>query len=303
MDQKLDLSSLPKFRDGSSFLYVERCKIDKDSFGIRLAMADGEYRFPCAEVSTLMLGPGTSISHAGVMECAKFGCLIVWCGEQGVRFYASGTGETRNARNLYRQATLWANPVSRLSVARKMYEMRFPEKVSPDASIEVLRGMEGIRVRTAYSHAAERFGIEWNGRSYKKDDWSAADPVNRALSVANTCLYGVCHAGIVSCGFSPVFGFVHSGRITSFVYDIADLYKMEVSVPVAFKEAKEGSKDLERRVRVEMRERFRSGKLLHKIEIDLFSLMSGSEDLTLDPIGSLIGGVPEGVNYGHEDGL
>jgi CRISPR-associated protein Cas1 len=300
MMEKLDLSSLPKFRDGSTFLYVERARVDRDEFGIRLSTVDGEFRFPCAEVSTLMLGPGTSISHAAVSELAKFGCLAAWCGEQGVRFYASGLGETRSARNLHRQAALWANPETRKAVARRMYFLRFKE--NPDVSIETLRGMEGVRVRTAYAHAAERFGIVWNGRSYKKDDWSAADPVNRALSVANTCLYGVCHAGIVSFGFSPALGFVHSGRMTSFVYDISDLYKMEMAVPAAFNEAKNGALDLERRVRVAMRESFRSGRLLERIEKDVFHVLDVECSVELDPAGFLAGDsleeVESGINHG-----
>jgi CRISPR-associated protein Cas1 len=298
--EKLDLSSLPKFRDGSTFLYVDRSKVDRDEFGIRLSMADGEFRFPCAEVSTLMLGPGTSISHSAISELAKFGCLVIWCGEHGVRYYASGLGETRSAKNIYRQAALWASPSSRKAVARKMYTLRFHD--APDASIEALRGMEGVRVRTAYAHAAERFGVVWNGRSYKKDDWSAADPVNRAISVANTCLYGVCHAGIVSFGFSPALGFIHSGRATSFVYDVADFYKMELAVPVAFREAKEGSSDLERRVRVSMREIFRSERLLERVEKDVFSILDVEIALDIDPVGFLAGDSLEesqgGVNYG-----
>lgn len=294
--EKLDLSSLPKFRDGSTFLYIEHAKVDRDQMGIRLVCADGEFRFPCAEVSTLMLGPGTSISHAAIMELSKFGCLVVWCGEQGVRFYASGIGETRNSKNLYKQAALWADHSLRTSVAKKMYLMRFPG-VLGEVTIETLRGMEGSRVRRIYEEAADRFGIEWSGRSYRRDDWSAADPANRALSVANTCLYGICHAGIVSIGMSAALGFVHSGRTVSFVYDIADLYKMETAVPVAFREAKEGPENLERRVRMAMRETFRSGKLLQKIEEDLFSILALAKDEEVDPAGSLIGDVPEGVNY------
>lgn len=295
---KLDLSSLPKFRDGSSFLYIEHAKVDRDQMGIRLACADGEFRFPCAEVSTLMLGPGTSVSHAAILELAKFGCLVIWCGEQAVRFYASGLGETRSAKNLYKQAALWASSSLRTAVARRMYLMRFEDSGSASlATVETLRGMEGARVRRIYMEMSERFGVSWNGRSYKKDDWSASDPVNRALSVANTCLYGICHAGIVSVGMSPALGFVHRGRAVSFVYDIADLYKMELSVPVAFQEAKLGAGSIERRVRIAMRERFRDGKILQKIEEDLFSLLSIAKDEDLDPSGSLIGDVPEGVNY------
>jgi CRISP-associated protein Cas1 len=287
--QKLDLSSLPKFRDGQSFLYIERTKVDRDEMGIRLLCADGEFRFPCAQVGVLMLGPGTSISHAAVMEVSKFGCLVLWCGEQGVRFYAAGTGETRNAKNLERQAMLWALPQERISIARRMYYLRFQESPPEDLSIESLRGWEGKRVQQAYAHAAERFGITWAGRSYDSDDWSSADIPNRALSVANTCLYGICHAGILSFGLSPALGFIHTGRMTSFVYDVADLYKTEISVPAAFAEASLGSQDLERRVRVRLRDQIKNCNLLVRIEKDLFSVLGlGKYAEDPDPRGGLI---------------
>ena len=54
------------------------------------------------------------------------------------------------------------------------------------------------------------------------------------ISAANACLYGVTEAAILVAGYSPAVGFLHTGRPLSFVYDVADVYKFEVSVPVAF---------------------------------------------------------------------
>lgn len=286
---KLDLSSLPKFRDGSSFLYIDRSKVDRDEMGIRLLTELGELRFPCAQVAVLMLGPGTSITHAAVMELAKFGCLLLWCGEQGVRFYSSGAGDTHSSRNLERQAMLWALPQERITIAKRMYYLRFQETPLESATLEVLRGMEGQRVQSGYKAAAERFGIVWKGRSYDSMQWSASDVPNRALSVATTCLYGVCHAGIVSFGLSPALGFVHVGRMMSFVYDVADFYKMEMAVPAAFAEAALGPEDLERRVRVRLREQFRSGDLLLRIERDVFAVLGlGKYSEELEPKSRLL---------------
>jgi CRISPR-associated protein Cas1 len=300
---KLDLSSLPKFRDGTSFLYIDRTKVDRDEMGIRLLCEDGELRFPCAQVSVLMLGPGTSITHSAVMELAKFGCLLLWVGEQGVRFYASGYGETRNAKNLERQAMLWALPQSRIEIAKRMYRLRFSENPPETATLEILRGMEGKRIQYAYAAAAERFGIQWNGRSYDSEDWNSSDTPNRALSVANTCLYGVCHAGITSFGFTGALGFVHTGRMASFVYDVADFYKVEMALPVAFEEASKGPHDLERRVRIRLREQFRSGDLLIRIERDVFSVLGlGKYREELEPPTHLLHdnsrSVEGAVNYG-----
>ena len=133
-----------------------------------------------------------------------------------------------------------------------MYRFRFNENIPPIISLESIRGMEGLRVRRAYSEASDKYGVEWKGRNYDQNNWNNGDPINRALSAANACLYGVCHAGIVSAGYSAGLGFVHTGKMLSFVYDIADLYKTETTIPVAFQVTAEHSndKDLERFIRI-----------------------------------------------------
>ena len=301
-----DLSSLPKFRDGMSWLYVEAGRIEAEARGVALVREDGTYAVPVAEISLLMAGPGTSLTHQAAVRLADHGVTILWTGEAGVRLYACGLGETRSSKNLERQASLWAVPASRMRVVRRMYQLRFAETLDPTLSIAEIRGMEGKRVQSAYREAAVRYGIDWKGRSYERGRWGAADLPNRALSVAASCLYGLCHAAIVSMGFSSALGFVHSGRMMSFVYDVADLYKAEISVPAAFAEVAHGAQDIERRVRIAMRDRLNETKLLGKIEADLFSVLdldgSPADD---DPRGTLVddkGSVPSAENYGMRGG-
>ena len=203
---------------------------------------------------------------------AENGCSILWCGEAGVRCYAQGTGETRKAKHILRQARWHADPARHRQVVVKMYRMRFRERLPPNLSLEQIRGMEGVRVREAYRQAAERYGVVWHGRSYNRQDWRSGDTINRALSAANSCLYGICHAAIVSAGYSTALGFVHTGKQLSFVYDVADLYKTEVSVPVAFRITAEGPTKLEQEVRHACRDIFYEVRLLARIMDDLASL-------------------------------
>ena len=198
-----DLHLLPKVRDSWTYLYVEHCRIDQEDSAIAVHDALGKVAVPCALLPLLMLGPGTSITHAAVRNLTDSGCLVAWVGEEGVRFYAQGSGETRSAQNLLRQARLLCNPKSRLDVVIRMYELRFAEPIEPSLTLRQIRGKEGIRVRQAYARASQEWGVEWQGRSYQQDQWNAADPVNRALSTANSCLYGICHAAIVSAGYAP----------------------------------------------------------------------------------------------------
>src|SRR5438128_1675956 len=185
-----DLHLLPKIRDSWSYLYVEHCRIDQEDKAIAIHDADGKTPVPCAVLALLMLGPGVTITHAAVRTLAENGCLLMWCGEEAVRFYAVGMGETRSSRNILAQARMWADPASRLAVVVRMYRMRFDEPVPDDLSLEELRGREGIRVRQAYAAASRDTGITWEGRSYRSSNWRSADPGNRALSCANSCLYG-----------------------------------------------------------------------------------------------------------------
>ena len=227
---------------------------------------------PVANLCLLMLGPGTTITHAAIKLLAESGTSILWVGQDMQHFYAQGLGETRKAYHLLHQALLASDPERRLDVVIRMYALRFGHSLEADLSLEQIRGMEGVRVRSAYAQASRTYGVPWHGRNYDRRNWDNADPVNRALSAANALLNGLCHAAIVSGGYSPALGFLHTGRQLSFVYDIADLYKTRYTIPAAFKTASMGVEDLEKRVREECRESFRQGKLLEQILPDIDSL-------------------------------
>jgi CRISP-associated protein Cas1 len=260
-----DLHLLPRFSDGLTFLYVDRVRVEQDSGAIVLVDDSGRTPVPVAALAVLMLGPGSSVTHAAMVACADSGCSVLFCGDGAVRFYASALGETRQSANLLEQARAWADPQRHMQVVRRMYTIRFATEV--EGTLEQIRGMEGARVRNTYARLAREAGVTWEGRHYSTDDWATATPVNRALSTANACLYGLCHAAIVGIGMSPGLGFVHTGKSLAFVYDIADLYKCEVTVPIAFRAAAE--ENLETATRKACRDAFRRTKLLERIVPDI----------------------------------
>jgi len=264
-----DLRQLARFDDRSTFLYVEHARIDQCDKAIAFHDADGTVPVPVAALALLMLGPGTTITHAAVNALADNNCLVAWVGEGAVRYYAHGTGGTRSSRNLQRQARLWADPAQRIEVVKRMYRRRFDDPLQPGLTLQQLRGKEGVRVRESYAQASDKTGVLWSGRNYTRGDWSAADPVNRALSTANACLYGVVHAAIVSAGYSAGLGFIHTGKQLSFVYDIADLYKADVTIPLAFDVTSTHLTNLERSVRLACRDQFRHTRLVERILPDI----------------------------------
>jgi CRISPR-associated protein Cas1 len=147
--------------------------------------------------------------------------------------------------------------------------------------MQQLRGREGARVRRIYREQAERTGIEWSRRDYDPEDFAGGSAVNQALSAANTSLYGVVHAVIVALGCSPGLGFVHTGHIRSFVYDVADLYKAEISIPVAFEIAAREVADIGAETRRAVRDHMRGGAFLETCVRDIRTLLAdGEDDLT-----------------------
>jgi CRISPR-associated protein Cas1 len=269
-----NLQELPKLRDSLSYVYLEHGRLEQDSMSVAFVDKEGGFTpIPAAALSVMLLGPGTTVTHAAVKALADNGCSIMWTGEDATRLYAQGSGETRKAYHFLRQAELATNQEKRLTVVRRMYETRFTEPLAPDLTLEQIRGHEGVRVREAYAKAAREFGVEWNGRNYDRQNWNNSDPINQALSGANALLNGLCHAAIVSGGYSPALGFVHTGKQLSFVYDIADLYKVETTIPVAFWAVSQGKQDLYKRVRLGCREAFKHNRLLNRILPDIDRLL------------------------------
>lgn len=267
------MRDLPKIRDSLSFLYFEYGHLEQSNLGVEFVNKLGRTPIPVASLAALMLGPGTTVTHGAVRTLVEAGCSLVWCGEAGVRCYAQGIGETHKAYRLMRQAELSAVPELRLQVIERLYRARFPEPLPDGLRLEQIRGREGIRVREAYAEAARKYGVTWNGRNYNRTSWDDADPLNRALSSANACLHGLVHAVLLSSGYSSALGFIHQGKQLSFVYDIADLYKMQLTVPVAFSVVAEGISSVETSVRKRCRDAFTNLRLMHRIVPDIDRLL------------------------------
>ena len=305
--RKPDLTTLPQVKDRMSFLYLERCLINRQDGAITVTDARGTVHVPAASLSVLMLGPGTNVSHRAMELIGQTGVCVLWVGERGVRYYAHGNPLTHSARLLIRQADLVSNVRSRIVVARQMYQLRFPQEDVSSLTMQQLRGREGARVRSLYRQASKETGVPWNGREYDPNNYSAGDPVNMALSAAHACLYGVMHSVIVALGCSPGLGFIHTGHERSFVYDIADLYKGSITIPVAFQMAADNHEDIGAATRRRVRDEIADGHLLKQAVKDIRFLLTGAleeDDFDVDVLhlwDDKKGNVPNAVSYGHKE--
>lgn len=253
-------------KERASVVFVEYGQIDVlDGAFVVIDKTGVRTHIPVGGLACLMLEPGTRISHMAVALAARVGTLLVWVGEAGVRLYSAGQPGGARADRLLYQAKLALDETLRLKVVRKMYAVRFGEEAPARRSIEQLRGIEGARVRKTYQLLAQKNGVQWKRRDYDIETWDAGDIPNRCLSSATSCLYGVTEAAVLAAGYAPAIGFIHTGKPLSFVYDIADLFKFDTVVPIAFQVAATGSHAPERDVRLKCRDVFRQSRLLERL--------------------------------------
>lgn len=276
-----ELQTLPRIQDRMTFLYLEHCQISREDGAIAVRDEKGIVCVPAAGISVLLLGPGTNVSHRAMELIGDAGVTVIWVGEQGVRYYAGGRPLTSRAQMLMRQAELVSNTREHLVVVRKMYQMRFPGEDVSHLTMQQLRGREGSRMRQAYRKASKQWGIPWEGREYHPGEFESDSDVNRALTAGNMCLYGLAHAVIFALGCSAGLGFLHVGHENSFVYDIADLYKAEIVIPLAFELAAQAPEDLAGEMRRRTRERLASAHVLERMVHDIRKLLlpDASEEL------------------------
>ena len=293
--------------DRFGFLYLEQCVVHRDGNAVTARDHRGTVHVPAAAISVLLLGPGTTVSQQAMVVLAESGATAVWVGEKGVRYYAHGRSLSRSSRLIEAQARMVSHPRERLAVARRMYGMRFPGEDVAHLTMQQLRGREGARVRAAYREWATRTGVTWTRRDYRPDDFESSDTINKALSAAHTALYGLVHSVIVGIGCSPALGVVHTGHERSFVYDIADLYKAQTSIPVAFEVAAREPVDVGSATRRAMRDKMFDEHVIERAVHDIQGLLGapleaddhGTADVVYlwDAAGQRVSG---GTNYADE---
>ncbi|MCS7238442.1 MAG: type I-E CRISPR-associated endonuclease Cas1e [Thermoguttaceae bacterium] len=273
--EKPDLESLPPVRQRWVPLYLEHGRLEVDDSSVKWIGADYTVlRIPVAAVSTLLLGPGTTITHAAVKACAEANTAICWIGVDGFHFYATGVVTTHDNANARLQAMAFASKTKRAEVARRMFARRFPGVDVSKKSLDDLRGMEGQRVRNLYAELGARYAVAWKGRRYDPNNWDLADDINKAISAANAALYALCTSVICSLGFLPALGFIHSDHPLAFVFDIADLYKHETSFLAAFQTLGANPRADEKDVLTVLNSLIQQKRILQRIPDDIKELLA-----------------------------
>lgn len=221
-------------RDGT-LAFLQGAATDAD------ALDPGDYAIPLQGVSMILLGPGSTVSHDALRLLAHARTALAAVGEDGVRMYTAPPLIPDRSGLARLQARLWADDDLRVMTARRMYAWRLGE-VLPHRDLDVLRGIEGARMKETYRLIAQQVGITWQGRRYDRADPLAADPANQALNHAASAVEAAAAIAVAATATIPQLGFIHEDPGQSFVLDIADLYRAEVTIPCAFRAARDLSK-------------------------------------------------------------
>ena len=276
--EKPPLDTLAPAKDRWTPVFLEHGRLEVDDSSVKWLGADGLVcRLPVATISALLLGPGSTITHAAVKACADSNTPVCWTGHEGMHFYAYGLAPNHTNDMPRLHATAWADKKRHLQIARAMFRMRFGDVNVDGKSVAQLRGMEGIRVRQLYSDLGREHGVSWKARNYDTKNWDLSDDINQALSTANASFYALCSAVICSLGYLPSLGFIHDAGTTPFVFDVADLYKHVTTQPAAFLSIKEESRCDRERVRRLLKVQIEEHRILQRLPKDLAALFGIAE--------------------------
>jgi len=256
-------------------IYMEHGRLEVDDSSVKWIGADRSIiRIPVATVSVLMLGPGTTVTHAAMKACADCNTPVCWVGEEGMRFYAVGVTPTHDNERARKHSDIHASKKKRTEVAKRMFRMRFGDEVDVDGqTVKALRGMEGRRVKALYSEKGAKYGVTWKGRNYNPQNWQLADNINRAVSAANASLYALTTAVVCAMGYLPQLGFIHTSGTLPFVFDIADIYKPETTLEAAFHTLSINHKADEKEVLNRLKTIIEENRLLYRMPRDIEKLL------------------------------
>lgn len=273
---KITRDNLPQVKDKYPFLYLEKGRMEIDDSSVKWIDCDcNVVRLPVAMLNCILLGPGTTVTHEAVKVMAAANCGICWVGDDSLLFYANGQTPTSNTKNLHLQMQLAANPEKALEVARRLFARRFPDANLHNKTLKQMMGMEGLRVRKLYEELAVQYKVGWKGRRFKPGNFEMSDITNKIMTAANAALYSILLSAINSMGYSPHIGFIHSGSPLPFIYDLADLYKQQLSIDLAFSMTEKMAGTYDRHaVASEFRRRVIATDLLSRIGPDIETILN-----------------------------
>lgn len=266
-------------RSRNGLLYVQRCRVAVENGSLVLVFDEaGEtLELPYQRLNAILLGPGTTLTHDAARHCSAHGTCLAFVGTESTRVYTAPPIFERDADLARKQATWWAGENTRVMVAKRMYAKRFGETPRTNDA-NALRGMEAARIKRAYELLAAEYGVPWRGRHYDRARPEATDVANLAINHTVTAIEACVAIAVQATATLPPLGFMHEDSAKSWVLDICDLYRTTVTVPIAFRCARDQirrpDETLDRRVRLIVSEHVRRSGFVDQVIDDIKALLA-----------------------------
>lgn len=254
---------------------------------LKAAQEENQYwNIPIANTTVLLLGTGTSITQAAVRDLCGAGVMFGFSGGGGTPLLAANEIEWLSPQSEYRpteylQAWLsfWFDSHKRLSIAKlfqtqrlqylakvwakdrvlKNYDFavndsqldktlaRYQQDIQTSSDVTKLLAAEMQLTKSLYAFAAHRTQAEGFTRDH---DPAQTDSANKFLNHGNYLAYGLAATCLWVLGIPHGFAVMHGKtRRGALVFDVADLIKDTLVLPLAFIAAHEGDTEQEFRQR------------------------------------------------------
>ena len=273
----------------ANIYYLEHCRVmQKDGRVLYLTESKKQnfyWNIPIANTTVIMLGTGTSITQAAMRMLASAGVLVGFCGGGGTPLFSGAEIEWLTPQSEYRPTeyvqgwlSFWFDEAKRLEVAKSLQLQRvaYLRQVwtkdrdlqqmgfsAMDAGLERalsayesasggsqkvgdLLMHEATLTKKLYQYAAQTCRIQEFNRNHDN-----VDLPNQFLSHGNYLAYGLAACTLWVLGIPHGFAVMHGKtRRGALVFDIADLVKDAIVLPMAFVCAAENATEQEFRQQV-----------------------------------------------------
>lgn len=268
----------------ANIYYIEHCRVmQKDGRILYLTEADKEnlyWNIPIANTTCIILGTGTSITQAAIRMLASAGVLVGFSGGGGTPLFMGTEIEWLTPQSEYRPTeyiqgwlSWWFEDEKRLQAAKYLQKARieFLQQTwskdrelkaegfdSNDSELQalLLKQLKDIDLQSEVSHLLQlearftkrlyKFAAQATQHGEFTRDRDAIDRANIFLNHGNYLAYGLSATTTWVSGIPHGFAVMHGKtRRGALVFDIADLIKDAIVLPLAFICAKEKATEQE----------------------------------------------------------
>jgi len=246
---------------------------------------------PDKNTAFILLGKGTSITDSAARKLAESNIVLGFCGSGGSPLFSVGDitflvpqDEYRPTEYMQSLSKGWFDDSVRITLAKKFLLQRidwvsrywpkhhgieipsvivekFIASIESAKSTDHLLSVEAHYAKSVYGYLARLHGIDFVREEGKRAKATCADRINSFLDHGNYIAYGYAACALHTLGISYAFPVLHGKtRRGALVFDVADLIKDWLVMPLAFSYGKNGAKDNE--FRADLIERAQDGEVL-----------------------------------------